>query len=44
MVLPAGLDEAQQLMVVDKDADGRIATREVLAVRFAPLEGTDVYR
>jgi protein-L-isoaspartate(D-aspartate) O-methyltransferase len=44
MVLPAGLDEAQQLMVVDKDADGRISTREVLAVRFAPLEGTDVYR
>jgi protein-L-isoaspartate(D-aspartate) O-methyltransferase len=41
MVLPAGLDTAQQLMVVDKDEDGRISTREILAVRFASLEGVD---
>jgi protein-L-isoaspartate(D-aspartate) O-methyltransferase len=41
MVLPAGLDTAQQLMVVDKDANGKISTREILAVRFAPLEGID---
>ena len=39
MVIPAGLDEAQQLMVVDKDMDGKIASREVLAVRFAAMEG-----
>jgi protein-L-isoaspartate(D-aspartate) O-methyltransferase len=41
MVLPAGLNEAQQLMVVTKDAGGKIKTRDVLAVRFAPMEGTE---
>jgi len=41
MVLPAGLNEAQQLMVVDKSASGKLTTREVLAVRFAPMEGTE---
>jgi protein-L-isoaspartate(D-aspartate) O-methyltransferase len=41
MVLPAGIEDAQQLMVVDKDAGGRIATREVLAVRFSALETYD---
>ena len=39
MVIPAGLGEAQQLMVVDKDMDGKIASREILAVRFAAMEG-----
>ncbi len=38
MVLPTGIEDAQQLMVVDKDGDGRIKTRHVLAVRFALLE------
>jgi hypothetical protein len=28
----------QQLMLVDKDADGRVAMREVLPVRFSQLE------
>ncbi|MGE0746919.1 MAG: protein-L-isoaspartate O-methyltransferase, partial [Rhodospirillales bacterium] len=37
MVIPAGFAEAQQLMVVDKGADGRVRTREVLAVRFSEL-------
>jgi protein-L-isoaspartate(D-aspartate) O-methyltransferase len=37
MVVPAGLPDDQQLLVVDKDMDGRIATREVLQVVFAPL-------
>ena len=37
MVVPAGLPDDQQLLVVDKDADGRIETREVLRVVFAPL-------
>ena len=41
MVLPCGLNEAQQLMVVDKDAAGKLKTRNVLAVRFAPMEGTE---
>jgi len=42
MVLPAGLDSAQQLMVVDKDEGGRTTVRDVLAVRFAPMEGTEL--
>ncbi len=37
MVIPAGIEEAQQLMVVDKAEDGRIDIREVLPVRFSPL-------
>ena len=37
MVVPAGLPDDQQLLVVDKDADGRIKTREVLQVVFSPL-------
>jgi protein-L-isoaspartate(D-aspartate) O-methyltransferase len=37
MVVPAGLPDDQQLLVVDKNMDGRIATREVLQVVFAPL-------
>ena len=40
MVIPAGLPDAQQLMLVDKDADGRVAMREVLPVRFSQLENT----
>lgn len=41
MVLPAGLDEAQQLMVVDKDENGKLKSRDILAVRFAPMEGIE---
>jgi protein-L-isoaspartate(D-aspartate) O-methyltransferase len=41
MVLPAGIEEAQQLMIVDKDAAGRVSTREVLPVRFSALESYD---
>jgi protein-L-isoaspartate(D-aspartate) O-methyltransferase len=41
MVVPAGIEDAQQLMVVDKDADGRIEMREVLPVRFSPLQTAD---
>jgi protein-L-isoaspartate(D-aspartate) O-methyltransferase len=39
MVIPAGLSGSQQLMVVEKDLGGRIAMREILAVRFSQLEG-----
>jgi protein-L-isoaspartate(D-aspartate) O-methyltransferase len=39
MVIPCGLpDEPQQLTLVQKDAAGRISMREVLPVRFTPLE------
>jgi protein-L-isoaspartate(D-aspartate) O-methyltransferase len=39
IVLPCGLNEAQQLCVVEKNEDNRITVRDVLAVRFAPMEG-----
>ena len=41
MVLPAGLAESQKLLLVEKDGNGRIATREILRVRFSQLEGTE---
>ncbi|HEY7663434.1 MAG TPA: protein-L-isoaspartate(D-aspartate) O-methyltransferase [Xanthobacteraceae bacterium] len=41
MVVPAGLPDAQQLVLVEKDADGRVATREILPVRFSQLEETE---
>ena len=40
MVIPVGPQfHLQQLMIVDKDADGEITTRQVLPVRFVPLTG-----
>jgi protein-L-isoaspartate(D-aspartate) O-methyltransferase len=42
MVIPAGLADSQQLLLVEKDAaDGTISTREILPVRFSELEGAD---
>jgi protein-L-isoaspartate(D-aspartate) O-methyltransferase len=41
LVLPAGLPDSQQLIVVEKAMDGRISTREVLPVRFSPLENPE---
>jgi protein-L-isoaspartate(D-aspartate) O-methyltransferase len=38
MVLPTGIPDHQQLMLVEKNAQGRISTREILAVRFSELE------
>lgn len=38
MVIPAGIEDAQQLMLVEKDADGRLHTREIMPVRFSALE------
>jgi protein-L-isoaspartate(D-aspartate) O-methyltransferase len=37
MVIPAGIEDAQQLMVVDKSEDGAFDIREVLPVRFSEL-------
>ncbi len=37
MVIPAGIEDAQQLMIVDKADDGRIEIRELLPVRFSAL-------
>jgi protein-L-isoaspartate(D-aspartate) O-methyltransferase len=38
MVLPAGLPDSQQLLLVEKDGNGTMSTREVLPVRFSLLE------
>lgn len=39
MVIPAGLPEAQQLIVLTKQRDGKLAITEILPVRFSTLEG-----
>ena len=44
MAIPAGLPDAQQLLLVVKDADGMVTTKEILPVRFSQLEGTEVDR
>jgi protein-L-isoaspartate(D-aspartate) O-methyltransferase len=41
MVIPAGLPDAQQLVLVEKGGDGRVTTREILQVRFSQLEETE---
>ena len=42
MVIPAGLPDAQQLVLVEKDDNGRVRTREILQVRFSLLEGSEL--
>lgn len=37
MVIPAGIEDAQQLMAVEKNENGRITAREVLPVMFSTL-------
>ena len=41
MVIPAGLAEAQRLLLVEKDVTGALTTAEILPVRFTQLEGTE---
>jgi protein-L-isoaspartate(D-aspartate) O-methyltransferase len=41
MVVPAGLPDAQQLVLVEKHSNGRVTTREILQVRFSQLEDTE---
>jgi protein-L-isoaspartate(D-aspartate) O-methyltransferase len=41
MVAPAGLPEAQQLMLIEKDQNGRVRMKEILQVRFSELETPD---
>lgn len=38
MVIPAGLPEAQQLILVTKQRDGKLTITEILPVRFSTLE------
>ena len=39
MVIPAGVPEAQQLILVSKQRDGKLTITEILPVRFSTLEG-----
>ena len=39
MIIPTGLPDSQQLMLVEKDAGGRVKMKEILRVRFSLLEG-----
>ena len=41
MVIPVGLPDAQQLVVVDKDVNGKVRTKETMRVLFSLLEGPD---
>jgi protein-L-isoaspartate(D-aspartate) O-methyltransferase len=42
MVIPAGLADSQQLILVEKSAaDGKVATREIIPVRFSEMEAAD---
>lgn len=41
MVIPAGLPDEQQLILVDKDTSGAVSTREILPVRFSLLEDAE---
>jgi protein-L-isoaspartate(D-aspartate) O-methyltransferase len=40
MVIPAGLPDAQKLILAEKLANGRMTMEEILPVRFSQLEGT----
>src|SRR6266446_8499425 len=40
MVIPAGLPDAQQLILAEKLANGRMTMKEIVSVRFSQLEGT----
>ncbi|MFQ5959265.1 MAG: protein-L-isoaspartate(D-aspartate) O-methyltransferase [Alphaproteobacteria bacterium] len=37
MVIPAGLEDDQKLLLVEKSAAGKLSTSELLPVRFSPL-------
>ena len=41
MVIPVGLPNAQQLVVAEKDLNGRVKTKEIMRVMFSLLEGSD---
>ena len=44
MVIPAGIPEEQQLMLVEKAENGTLATSNILPVRFSELEGDSDYQ
>lgn len=38
MMIPAGIPDQQQLLLVERAEDGKTSTREILAVRFSEME------
>jgi hypothetical protein len=40
MVIPVGLPQAQQLVVVNKDVSGNVSTKEIMRVLFSLLART----
>jgi len=43
MVIPSGIPDKQQLMLVEKSENGKLITRNILPVRFSELEGDSDY-
>jgi protein-L-isoaspartate(D-aspartate) O-methyltransferase len=41
MVIPVGLPVAQQLVLVEKDLNGKVTTKEIMPLLFSVLEGSD---
>jgi protein-L-isoaspartate(D-aspartate) O-methyltransferase len=41
MVIPAGLRDEQQLILLERDAGGSVSTKEIFPVRFSLLEDTE---
>jgi protein-L-isoaspartate(D-aspartate) O-methyltransferase len=41
MVIPVGLPDAQQLLLIDKDVNGKVRTKEIMQALFSLLEGPD---
>ena len=41
MVIPVGLPDDQQLVIAEKGINGRVATKEIMPVRFSLLEESD---
>ena len=41
MVIPAGLPNMQKLILAEKLTNGRMTMKEILSVRFSPLEGAE---
>jgi protein-L-isoaspartate(D-aspartate) O-methyltransferase len=41
MVIPVGVPDAQQLVLAEKDANGRMTMRQIMPVRFSLLDGAD---
>jgi protein-L-isoaspartate(D-aspartate) O-methyltransferase len=41
LVIPAGLPDAQTLILVQKPSNGGVMTKEILPVRFSQLEGAE---